>query len=199
MSGKTGIKADTRRQNAKTIRPCNAQPRFSCDPMQFTAQRIFAMARVGSHDNGRLRTAACGLAQNGLHRLARRGHHDQLRGRGQIRQGCDASPTLNLRIAWIDEIDLSGKTALEQIGENGMTETAGPCTGADQRKACRCKKSLKTSYRHICLACEFRDRLIDPDKSALRCDKLGRGIKEAFNASLAMTGEISCAILARLP
>jgi transcription-repair coupling factor (superfamily II helicase) len=123
---------------------------------------------------------------------------------------CSIDPINNSRIESFDEINIfpanifvsspeNTRTALEQIGEDGMAETAGPCTGADQRKACRYKKSLKTSYRHICLACEFRDRLIDPGKSALRCDKLGRGIKEVFNASLAMTGEISCAILPRAP
>jgi hypothetical protein len=89
-------------------------------------------------------------------------------------------------MARIDEIDLSGKATLEQIAKNGMSETAGPCAGPDQSKACGCKKSLKAAYRHVCLATDFRDRLMDPGRLTLRCDKLDRGIGPVFEEKIQM-------------
>jgi len=140
MGGERGVEPGPGIDDAETVRPQHPHPVSGAELDQLLLEgRPFVadLAKAGGDDDGRLDLGPDGVIQYRQHRGLRYDHDRQIHLLpiiGQRRETRQAEDAVGRRI---DRDQPAGKAALDQVGEDVMTDLAGLPRGPDHRHGCR--------------------------------------------------------------
>src|SRR5690606_29625596 len=147
-----GIEPRARRDDAETMRPCNAQQmgsrRLQHLRLKYTA--FFAkLTKPRRDDNRRLGTALTHLIDQAGHTLRRRRDNSEVRHAGQARHiAIDLLPEY-LAALVIDRPDWPRQPGAEQIGEDHISHRPRSCTRPDQRDRAGRIHAIEIANGHV--------------------------------------------------
>ena len=165
MSGETRIESGARRNDAEAIRTDDADAGLARQSSQSRAERVRAMVGIGGDDDGARNLQRRRLFDESRYAFARRREDGEIGRTGEIGEPADAGQAVDLLVARIDEPDLALETAVAQIGEHGMAETARPRARPDERQRARLEETVEMARGHGGSAVR---RHVRPPRSPLR-------------------------------
>ncbi len=113
------------------------------------------LAKSGRNDDRRFHPGVDALADDLRHGLRRRYNQRQIDSAGNVRNPLLGLDSRDLRMAWIDGINLERELAFQQIGNDAASDGAGPVCGSNHSHGSRQEQGLKRSPSPVEVRCRF--------------------------------------------
>ena len=130
-AGEAGIEMRARHDQAEAVRSEHAQAVGAGGGAHRLRKRAGAMAKAGADDDGRSHPPGSGGGDDSRHLRSRGCDHQHVGRLGDGIDTCHRLHPVDLRMAWIDEMNGTRETTPAQVAQSNLAERALARTGAD--------------------------------------------------------------------